>query len=120
MAGTLLGVNTTLKVQGTGATYWSIAGAGDTTMLQVNTGEYFVVTGILFSTLGTNTNMSVKLQETGGQQVTLVSASTSVAPTIAFNLRLNLGPGDKLIGFGTGGGTGGRIWILGNKFINSP
>lgn len=120
MAGTLIGVNTTLKIQGTGATYWTVSGTGDTSLLQVSTGQYAVVTGIYFSTLGTNTNMTVKLQETGGQQVTLVSASTSVAPTAAFSTQLYLGPGDKLIGIGTGGGANGRIWVIGCVFTNSP
>lgn len=112
--------NTTLKVQGTGATYWTISGSGDTTMLQVGTGQYAVVTGIFFSTLGTNTNITVKVQETGGQQVTIVNASTSVAPTAAYSNQIYLGPGDKLIGVGTLGGANGRIWILGAVFINSP
>lgn len=120
MSATLIGVNTTLKVQGTGATYWTVSGSSDTTLLQVSTGQYAVITGIYFSTLGTNTNMTVKLQETGGQQVTLVNASTSVAPTAAFSTQLYLGPGDKLIGIGTLGGANGRIWIIGNVFTNSP
>ena len=120
MAGTLIGVNPTLKVQGTGATYWTVSGNSDTTLLQVSTGQYAVITGIYFSTLGTNTNMTVKVQETGGQQVVIVSGSTSVAPTAAYSNQIYLGPGDKLIGSGTGGGTNGRIWIIGTVFTNSP
>jgi hypothetical protein len=120
MAGTLLGVNTTLKVTSTGTTYWSIAGTGDTSMLQIAANQYAIVTAIIYKTLGTNSQMGVKLQEVGGQQLQLIPAASTTLNSNYISYPLYLAQGDKLIGNGTGGGTGGQIWIIGTVFQNSP
>lgn len=125
MAGTLLGVNTTLRVNGavSATTTSNLASGGNVTIYTAPANGYAIVQ-LSFNGGTTWTGATIQV---GGQDIIFLDSSASIQPIIGTTNRVTplgavfIGPSQSLVLTRTGAGSGSiTIDVSGVEFINSP
>lgn len=120
MAGTLLGVNTTIRFVSSLVARTSGVSTADTNIVgTVAAGQYAFVTGIHIETLGTHTSYTIRAVPSGGTQFPITASGLTTVGTNVLSQPVWIGPGDAIeIAFS--GGANGVVGVTGALYTNSP